>query len=383
MLTQQSAETEGAGSALTWSPRRAAGCGLLAAAAAAVLLLWVDPLDEVIGAFGHLDLSWVGAAVAVELASCASYASLFCRLFEPASPRSRAKLAWIGLGAGAVLPGGDVASIATSCVALHRDGAPKRWLVVRSSALLLLINGACVSLTGLAGALLLTGVVAGPHDLLRAGVPVLISGGILVVVAAVPSAMRRLGDGVPAWVLAVGEAVGEAGRLLRQPDRRLLGAIGYPLLDMGALWAAGQASGHAPGFAALVVAYNIGYLVSVVPVPAGIGVLDGGLAAALILYGASPSAAVTAVLVYHTFDIWIPLLCGLAASLSLPPDHRSRPGVRRRFSPLCFLSQVPASPRLALSGGHQSARTMTRVADHPSPRRRRASSHIDTSGDAR
>jgi uncharacterized membrane protein YbhN (UPF0104 family) len=228
----------------------------------------------------------------------------------------------MGLGAGAVLPGGDVAGVAASCLLLHRDGVPKRRLVVRSSVLLLLINAVSVAVTGVAGALLLSGAAAGPHDLLRAGLPVLVSGAIAGVAVAIPFAVRRPGGRAPAWIVPLADAVGEAGRLLRQPDWRLLGAAGYPLLDMAALWAVCAATGHPPSFAALIVAYNIGYLASIVPIPAGIGVLDGGLAAALIAYGASPSAAIAGVLVYHTLAVWMPAVCGLAASVQLRREHR-------------------------------------------------------------
>ena len=49
----------------------------------------------------------------------------------------------------------------------------------------------------------------------------------------------------------------------------------------------------------------------------GIGVLDAGLAAALLLYGADPTAAIAAVLVYHALVSWIPGVGGLLALASL------------------------------------------------------------------
>jgi uncharacterized membrane protein YbhN (UPF0104 family) len=289
------------------------------------LLLWVDPLGDVLGELGQIDPRWLIFAVGLEFASCVSYVMVFRWLFGRVSGRSAGKLAWLGLGAGAVLPGGDVAGLAASCLLLHRHGVPKRRLVVRSSVLLLLINAVSVAVTGVAGALLLSGAAAGPHDLLRAGLPVLVSGAIAGVVVAIPFAVRRSGGRAPAWIVALADAVGEAGRLLRQQDWRLLGAAGYPLLDMAALWAACAATGHPPSFAALIVAYNIGYLASIVPIPAGVGVLDGGLTAALILYGESPSAALAAVLAYRALAVWVPGVCGLAASVQLRREHLTAP----------------------------------------------------------
>ena len=50
----------------------------------------------------------------------------------------------------------------------------------------------------------------------------------------------------------------------------------------------------------------IGYAANSLPVPGGIGVLDGGLVAALVLYGTPVMPATAAVLIYHTIAFWIP-----------------------------------------------------------------------------
>lgn len=319
MFTQQSATTGGE-SRTTWSLRRAAVWWVLGVLAVG-LLLWADPLGNALGELGQLDPLWIVIAIALELASCLSYVIAFRWLFKSLSRRPTGKLAWLGLGVGAVLPGGNVAGLAASCVLLRRGGAPKRRLVARSSVLLLLINGVTVAVTGVAAALLLSGASAGPHDLLHAGLPLFVSAAIACVVIATPFAVRR-SVRAPGWIVALREAIREAGRLLRRSQWPLLGAAGYPLLDMGALWAAYTATGHRLSVAALVVAYNVGYLASFVPVPAGVGVLAGGLAAALILYGASPSAALAAVLVYQAIAVWMPAAGGLLASAQLRREQR-------------------------------------------------------------
>jgi uncharacterized membrane protein YbhN (UPF0104 family) len=73
----------------------------------------------------------------------------------------------------------------------------------------------------------------------------------------------------------------------------------------------------------MAVAYFIGYLATMIPIPLGLGVLDSGLAGALVLYGFSPTAAVSAVLVYHAISVWVPGLGGLIAWL---PTRRRRAG---------------------------------------------------------
>ena len=95
-----------------------------------------------------------------------------------------------------------------------------------------------------------------------------------------------------------------------------VGAAGFFCLDVGALWAACAATGHRLGFLAVLIAYCIGYLATAIPIPAGLGVLDAGLAGALVLYGLPATASVGAVLVYHAISIWVPGLGGLIAWLS-------------------------------------------------------------------
>ena len=70
---------------------------------------------------------------------------------------------------------------------------------------------------------------------------------------------------------------------------------------------------------ALVLAYNIGYVANALPIPGGIGVLDAGLAGALLLYGASPAHVTAAVLIYHAVALWVPGLGGTLAYLRVRP----------------------------------------------------------------
>ena len=112
------------------------------------------------------------------------------------------------------------------------------------------------------------------------------------------------------------------------PTWRLLGAVGFFSLDVAALWAACAATGHRLGFLAVLIAYCIGYLATAVPMPAGLGVLDAGLAGALVLYGLPATASVGAVLVYHAISIWVPGLGGLTAWLTTRTSaRRARPDV--------------------------------------------------------
>ena len=91
----------------------------------------------------------------------------------------------------------------------------------------------------------------------------------------------------------------------------MLGAAGYLGFDIAVLWTAFVAGGRPLPVAALALGYIIGYLANLLPIPGSVGVLDGGLTAALIAYGAHATQAAAAVLVYHVIAFWIPSLGGL------------------------------------------------------------------------
>ncbi len=304
--------------------RRLGGRALVTVLVGAVslgLLLWVAPPDEVIEQIGAMNPLWVAGAVALELASCASYVVLFRRFF-PEPPRGVSRqVAWIAMGAGAVLPGGNISSAAATGLLLRRHGVGTRGLFERCGALLCLLTLFGFLVNGAAAALLLAGVPDGPHDLRHTVFPILVSVGVLSTAAGVMLFARRRGERTARPVRALAAALEGAWRAVGRPHWRLLGMAGFLCLDMAALWAACAATGHHLGLLAVVIAYCIGYLATMIPMPAGLGVLDSGLAGSLVLYGMHPSAAVGAVLVYHAIAIWVPGLGGLIAWL---PTRRPR-----------------------------------------------------------
>lgn len=296
------------------------------------LLVWVASPGKVSAQIGRMNATWAIVAVALELGSCLSYVIVFRYFFPELSRATSRRVAWIAMGAGAVLPGGNVSSAAATGLLLRRDGVSTRQLLGRCAALLCLLTALGFAVNGAAGALLLAGVPDGPLDLSHDGIPIVVSVVVLSAAAAVLVASRRFGDRTPRIVRGVAAGLEGAWAAVRNPNWRLLGAAGFLCLDMAALWAACAATGHRPGFLAVLIAYCIGYLATAVPIPAGLGVLDSGLAGALILYGLPATASVGAVLIYHAISIWVPGLGGLIAWLSTrraeairAPASRGRP----------------------------------------------------------
>lgn len=279
----------------------------------ASLLLAVPALRTVLDKIGELDPAWLAVAVALEIVSCASFVVIFRLFFDRVPATTARELAWTEMASGALLPGGGAGGLAVGGWLLHLNGMSLRRIIQRSSGLFFLTSGLNVAVVALAGILLLSGIASGPHDLLRAGLPILLAAGAAaVVVLAIPRVTSRRLDS-DHWLSHLTAGIGDAERALRRPSWRLAGAVGWLGFDIAVLWTTFTAVGHAPPVDALVLAYMLGYLANAIPVPAGVGVLDGGLAATLVIYGSNATTAAAAVLVYHAIAFWVPGLGGSIA----------------------------------------------------------------------
>ncbi len=58
-------------------------------------------------------------------------------------------------------------------------------------------------------------------------------------------------------------------------------------------------------------------LANLLPLPGGIGVVEGGMIGAFVAFGVSPSLAVPAVLVYRLIAFWLPSIPGAIAYFQL------------------------------------------------------------------
>jgi uncharacterized membrane protein YbhN (UPF0104 family) len=294
---------------------------LVLAACAATLVLAVPDLRPVAREIADMNPALVAAAVALELASCMSFVVIFRLFFRPLPTREAHELAWTEMGSGALLPGGGVGSLAVGGWLLHLVGMPTRQIVQRSSGLFFLTSAINVLTLAAGGLVLVLGIASGPHDLLRAGLPVTAAVAAIALVLSLPKVTHRLSGEHPraAWLGDIGSGVPAARNALARPSWRLLGALGYLLFDIAALWTTFAAVGPLPPLAPVVVAYLVGYLANTIPIPGGIGVLDAGLVGALALYGLPVTHAAAAVLVYHAIAFWIPTLGGMLSYARLRP----------------------------------------------------------------
>ena len=118
--------------------------------------------------------------------------------------------------------------------------------------------------------------------------------------------------------MAIADGTTEAGTLLLTRDPLLIsGAVGYWLFDNLVLMAAFAAFGASPPLVIVLMAYLIGQLGGALPLPGGLGGIDGGLIGTLIVYGIPVAQAAAAVLLYRVVLFWVPLVMGVPAFVSL------------------------------------------------------------------
>jgi uncharacterized protein (TIRG00374 family) len=97
----------------------------------------------------------------------------------------------------------------------------------------------------------------------------------------------------------------------------LLGAIAWWGFDIAVLWACFHAFGAAPPQAVIVMAYFVGMVANTLPLPGGIGGVDGGMIGAFTAFGVNVEVSVVAVLAYRALAFWLPTLPGAVAYLQL------------------------------------------------------------------
>jgi uncharacterized membrane protein YbhN (UPF0104 family) len=288
------------------------------------LLLAVPGLRDVADKIADVNPWWIALAVTLEVLSCVGYVLAFRMVFYRIPQLLAIRVALSEMAFGAVLPVGGAGGIAVGAWVAKAKGGSVRRFMERSAVLFLLTSGVNAATLALAGILVGIGVLHAPHHILLGLLPGLVATAGIALFWVVPSVAGRFvlvedSGRFVRWLHTTGRVVEDAKDQVKHPSWRILGAVGYLWFDIAMLWVSFRAFGDAPPIGALTLAFLIGYLGNVLPVPGGIGALDGGLTGALVLYGADPASAAAAVLVYHAIVLWIPTLLGTLAFLRLRP----------------------------------------------------------------
>ena len=289
---------------------------------------------------------WVALAVAFEALSCVSYVLMFRPVFCQSMPwRTSWEIGLSELGVGAIVPASGAGGLALGAWILREGGMPAERIARRSVAFFLIKSSVNFIAVAVLGTLLAIGLL-GPE--LSPWLTVVPAAGALLVIAAV-LLIPRFGLGAPLRAdagrtrratrevrKALVGGTREAVQIVRSRNLLVItGSLGYWAWDNAVLWAAFHAFGHSPPVTVILMGYLIGQLGGLLPLPGGLGGIDGGLIGTLIVYGAPAAATAAAVVVYRVILFWLPLLAGAVAFASL------RRGLNRPDRPeLCV---VPAA----------------------------------------
>jgi uncharacterized membrane protein YbhN (UPF0104 family) len=284
------------------------------------LLLAIPGLHGVGQTVTHMQAGWLVVAVVLEILSCLGYVLAFLQVFERAPVRFGARVALSELAFGAAVSLGGAGSVALGGWLLVERGGPVRRVAERSTVLFLLTSAINVFTFALAGLLLSLDLFSGPGNVLLGLIPAVVSIAVLVSFALLPRfierpATRKLPPKVYVVLCTLSAGIRGTEDLLRRPDWRIIGAIAFLWCDIGVLIACFAAAGVSPPLLAVVLAYQLAYMSNILPIPGNVGVLDGSMVGALVLYGMPATQSAAAVIVYHAIALWIPAVWGTIAFL--------------------------------------------------------------------
>ncbi|MCW3066933.1 MAG: flippase-like protein [Solirubrobacterales bacterium] len=278
---------------------------------------------------------WIAIGALFEVLSAAGFVVAFSLSFGSGSARrASCRMGLRVLALATVVPGG--ALLGPALGARITDGRRGR-VATRALAFILLTNMPDAVALAAVGVALRMHLLSGPRSAGLTLVPAALAAVLLIGVASLPFWLRarperprhtlgrrlaRAGDGLR-------EGVTAAQALLDPRDWRLVGPLAYYAFDNAVLWAAFRAFGHSPPLGVIAMAYVIGQLGSLLPVPGGIGGAEAGLIGTLVLYGTAAGPATAAVLVYRAITLAVPLALGAGASV-----RRRRPTPASGPSPI-------------------------------------------------
>ncbi len=282
----------------------------------------------------HADPVWLVLGAGLKVLSGLGYVAIFRMVFcRRMSWRVSYQIGMSELGANALLPTGGAGGLALGAWALKRGGMPTSEIARRTAAFFMLTSVANVAGVVLIGVGLAARVLPGETNLaltlLPAAVAVAAIVGSLLAGRSSAGLHRRLDRSEASeasrrstlalkTLVAIADGAGEAVALLREGNAWLIGGIlAYLVFDVMILWATFRAFGTAPPLAILGMAYLIGELGGLIPVPGGIGGVDAGLVGTFVLYNVPITAAASAVLAYRAIALWVPAILGSAAFVSL------------------------------------------------------------------
>jgi uncharacterized membrane protein YbhN (UPF0104 family) len=295
-------------------------------------------LNHTWGEVSHGDALWLALAAALEMFSIAGYVVLFGTVFGRDQPRidwrASVEIPLAGIAAIRLIAAAGAGGVAVTVWALRAAGMSARTIACRMVASYAIQYSIYLGALAVCGFGLWTGLFSGGGSFALTVLPAVFSTAAIALVASmalVPGDFeRRLGaiaqrsdwPGRLAARLAtvpalVGMGIRTAMSLVRDRRVGLLGAVAYWGFDIAVLGLSLKAFGTTVSVAVLIMGYFLGTLGSLLPLPGGIGGVEGGMIGAFVAFGVPADRALVGVLAYRAISFWLPTLPGIAGYLSL------------------------------------------------------------------
>jgi uncharacterized protein (TIRG00374 family) len=321
--------------------RRTIAVGIALAAIVAFVYVVLPQIAGLSGTLRRLrdaQPAWIGLAVLFEVGSLAGYMLLFRAVFSCHDDgrlglRESAQITLAGTVATKLFAAAGAGGVALTVWALRAAGLSPRAIARRMIAFELLLYAVFAGVLLVVGVGLRTGVLPGQAPWTLTVVPAALAGAVIAATLSLLAWPRGLEDRITRWHASSGWSKRLVARLSMAPaavrdataialqlvrtEPGVLGGLAYWALDIAALWASLHAFGSPPPVPAVVMAYFIGQLANVIPLPGGIGGVEGGMIGALIAFGCPGSLAILGVLAYRVISFWLPTIPGAVAYLRL------------------------------------------------------------------
>jgi uncharacterized membrane protein YbhN (UPF0104 family) len=284
------------------------------------------------------DKWWIAIGVAFECLSFAGYVVLF----RSVCARGQRRIGWqvsyeitmAGLLATRLFAAAGAGGVALTAWALRRSGMPPRIVACRMVAFVVLLYVIYAGSMIIDGIGLGTGLFPGGGSFAITFVPAIVATILLAGAGAMALLPGDLERRLERWATGSGRlahwvaravtvpALAAAGirtaiELIRTRDPGLLGAPAWWGFDIAVLWAMFHAFGSPPPFTVIWMAYFVGMLGNLLPLPGGLGGVEGGMIGAFAAFGVDINLAVLAVLAYRAISFWLPTFPGAVAYLQL------------------------------------------------------------------
>jgi membrane protein DedA with SNARE-associated domain/uncharacterized membrane protein YbhN (UPF0104 family) len=283
----------------------------------------------------HGDPDWLAAAAIAEILSYAGYVVLLRIVFSGTVRwRESFLITMASVAATRLLATAGAGGIALTSWAVGRLGLGAHAVARGMVAFMVILYAVYMAALLVLGVGLGSGVLPGGGSPWLTFVPAALGAAVIALALAMARAPGRVEQRLAAlgaggdrlrrplgWLARTlgdaGEGVRLAFALVARRPEVLLAAAAWWGFDIAALAAGFHAFGGAPEVTVLIMAYFVGMLGNLLPLPGGVGGVEGGMIGAFVAFGEPASMALVAVLAYRLVEFWLPTAVGAPAYVAL------------------------------------------------------------------